>query len=198
MQTIDGYVVYSRTNVSRRFRGGRALGLTVLVAAIGMGAFVAGRATNTPQAAAPAKLDARVVPPTPDRAASDEARLAAFQQAVALSYVSKTAFAPVEEPRPIADPQARAHPRKPDPGPTKKAAALLAPVPPSRPVEPLAATIVAQAAPRPDPAPSGYMGAIGNFARSMERVPSRVGEFATGTSRSVLGAFSSARSRIGL
>jgi hypothetical protein len=32
MQTIDGYVVYSRTNVSRRFRGGRALGLTVLVA----------------------------------------------------------------------------------------------------------------------------------------------------------------------
>ena len=96
MQTINSYVVYSSPNARRRRRRRRALLAavpTLFAIAIAAGIVFMGRADD-PAAAARSKLDARVVAESSTASRSDdEARIAAFQESVAISHLAPAASA---------------------------------------------------------------------------------------------------------
>ena len=203
MQTIDSYVVYSSPNARRRTRRRRALLAAVAtIAAVAVAAGIAflGRAGDLSMTASHSKLDARVVAESSTAMRSDdEARIAAFQESVAISHLASTAGA--DEPqtagsgaKPTGQP-----PRKPAQRPTAKSAVAATPVPQSRPATP--EVIVANLPPAPQVAPAPPAAKpqlLGTIAQDVERAPGEVQDFARRMTDRVFGGLADVRVRVGL
>jgi hypothetical protein len=208
MQTIDSYVVYSSPNARRRRRRRRALLAavpTLFAIAIAAGIVFMGRADDP--AAARSKLDARVVAESSTASRSDdEARIAAFQESVAISHLAPAASAAGADQPQTAEPGARptsGPPRKPAQRPTPKSAGVATPVPQSRPATPevIPDVIVADLPPAPRVAPAppdAKPQFLGTIAQDVERAPGAVQDFARRMTDGVLGGLADVRVRVGL
>jgi len=166
------------------------LGAALAAAALSAAAWLA-RPAAVVVAAAPQKLDARILPAA--TASADEARIAAFQEAVALSFVRPLAAATAEADRRASAAASPAHPRG-------RAAPTVAkrdvPAPPPRPAAP--AAIAAAAPPAADPGDAGgSLRAIGEAARRLALAPVAARDFAAAAIGRAGGTLSAARARIG-
>jgi hypothetical protein len=129
----------------------------------------------------------------------DEARIAAFQESVAISHLASAAGA--DEPqtagsgaKPTGQP-----PRKPAQRPTAKSAVAATPVPQSRPATP--EVIVANLPPAPQVAPAPPAAKpqlLGTIAQDVERAPGEVQDFARRMTDRVFGGLADVRVRVGL
>ena len=206
MQTIDSYVIYSSPNARRRPRRRRALMAAVAIfaaMAIAAGFAVLGRAGGPSVTASRSKLDARVVVESSTALRSDdEARIAAFQESVAISHLAPAASAAgADEPqtagsgsRPTSAP-----PRKPAQTQTPKRAVVATPVPQSRPSTPEVIMADLPPAPRvaPEP-PDAKPQVLGTIAQDVERAPGAVQDFARRMTDRVFGGLADVRVRVGL
>jgi outer membrane biosynthesis protein TonB len=206
MQTIDSYVIYSSPEVRWRPRRTRApLAAVALFAtvAIAAGFTFLGRAGDPSTTASRAKSDARVVAESSAASRSDdEARIAAFQESVAISHVTPAApAAGADEPQTaevVAKPTDQpAH--KPAQKPAPKSAVAAAPVPQPRPATPEVIMADLPPAPPVPPAPAEakphFLAAI---AKNVERAPGEVQDFAHAMTDRLLGGFADVRGRVGL
>jgi hypothetical protein len=206
MQTIDSYVIYSTMDAPRPPTRKRALRLAVFLSvafavAAGLASFWRAGDLSTP--AARPKAEARVVAESPASLRSDdEARIAAFQQAAAISHLTLAPTAvgadgakPVG---PLSRPADRL-PRKPAQKPAPRSVMVAAPVPQSRPLAPEVIMADLPPAPQVEPAPAeGKPHLLGTIAQDVERVPSEVQDFASGMTDRALDALGNVRARIGL
>jgi hypothetical protein len=202
MQTLDLVVTNSWTAGPWRASRHRKLLVVASLAALALGAAAwLERPAVVSSASLRPKLDARISVAPVEAPSDDDARLAAFQQSVALSFVSKA---------PAAERDANSHmdvavlkplhPRnhalstvakRDDPAAT--------PVPPPRP--PVPEVIEANLPPAP-PADPGYVDAslqaLGDVGRRIARVPDRAREFAATAVDGLEGTLSDVRTKIGL
>ena len=200
MQTIDSYVVDSRANLRRTSRRGWAiLAFAPMAFGVTLASAVAllGHAGNQPTVAAHVKRDARIAEVATPTSPADEARLAAFQQSVAISQVTPAAFAPSQDAPPaIVSKPAPQPPRKPEPKPVARSAAIMPPLPQARPE---AAVAEPPAAPPVEAGRGGGVPAfVGKIARQVESVPRQAHEFASGATDRVFDAISYMRDKVGL
>jgi hypothetical protein len=207
MQTIDSYVISSSTDTWRRPRRRRApLAAVATFAAVAIAAGLAflGRAGDPSTTAAHAKLDARVVAESSTALRSDdEARIAAFQESVAISHLAAAApAAGADEPQ-RAESAAKLTgqlPRKPAQRPASKSALAPTPVPQPRPAAP-PEVIMADLPPAPPVAPAPVAAKshfLGTIVQDVERAPGAVEDVARAVSDRLLGGLADARARIGL
>ena len=206
MLTIDSYVIYSTMDAPRRPTRRRALRLGVFLSvtfAVAAGLASMWRAGDLSTPAGRPKAEARVAVESPTSLRSDdEARIAAFQQAAAMSHLTLAATAVGADGAQPAGPVSRLAdrlPRKPAQKPAPRSVMVAPPVPQSRPLAP--EVIMADLPPTPqvEPAPAeGKPHLLGTIAQDVERVPSQVQDFASGVTDRALGALASVRMRVGL
>jgi hypothetical protein len=217
MQTIDSYVISSSTNDRWRPRRSRvplAAVATFAAIAIAAGFAVLGRAGDPSTTAARSKLDARAVAESSTSSRSDdEARIAAFQESVAMSHLTPAVSAAAADAPQTAESAAkpRAQPsRKLTQRPAPKSVVAATPVPQPRPatpeiiiadLPPAPKVIMADLPPAPPVAPApadGKPGLLGTIAQDVERTPGAVQDFARAATDRVLGGLADARARVGL
>ena len=206
MKTIDSYVIYSSLDERRRPRRRRALPAAVAMfaaVAIAAGFAFLGRAGDPSTTASRAKLDARIaVESSTSLRSDDEARIAAFQESVAISHLTPVASVTgADQPqtaaagaKPTGDP-----PRKPAQKPAPKSALAAAPVPQPRPAAP--EVIMADLPPVPPvtPAPAAAKPRLlGTVAQDVESAPGEVQDFARAVTDRLLGGLANVRARVGL
>jgi len=197
MQTLDLVVTHSRVGGSWRVsRQRKLLAVAALAALAAGGAAWLERPPAGPATVERPKLDARI-PVVPDRApTADDARMAAFQQSVALSF-DKPLASVAGDPDPHRDAAAPrpAHPRY-------RALPTLAKgdVPAPRPEGPEVIVADLPSLP-PPPAKPGYVDislqAMGDAARRLALVPGQARDFTAAAVGRMSGALSEARARIG-
>jgi hypothetical protein len=205
--TLDLVVINSSTRVPwRASRERRVLAIAALAAlACGAVAWLERPAAVSDTSARP-KLAARILV-APDGAPSeDDARMAAFQEAVALSSV-KSVFATAGDggAQPVAVAVRPAHRRtRAVPVLAKRDAGAATPVPPPRPVTPTAIetpmVIEAVLPPAPAPDPSyidASLYAMGDAARGIALAPERARNIAVAAVERMSGALSQARANLG-
>jgi hypothetical protein len=200
-RTLDWVVIDTSTRESWRASRERRLLAIASLAALACGALAwLERPVAAPDTPAPPKLAARISI-APDRTpTADELRLAAFQEAVALSLV--TPASPVSgdaTPLPDAAGAKPAHrPNRAVPVLAKREAAMAIPVPPPRPVTPM--VIEAELPPAPPPDPSyldASLQAMGDAARGVALAPERARDVAAAALDRWSGALAKARARVG-
>jgi hypothetical protein len=206
MQTIDSYVIYSSPITRRRRRRRRALLAAVaMFAAVGIAAGFAfvGRAGDPSATASRSKSEARVVLASSTvLRADEEAKIAAFQESVALSHL--TPAAPVtsaDEPQTAgAGDKLTAQPaRKAAQKPAAKIVLAATPVPQPRPATP--DVIMADLPPAPQVAPAPAEAKpqlLGTIAQDVVSAPGEVQDFARAMTDRVLGGLAGIRVRVGL
>ena len=149
--------------------------------------------------AARSKLDARVVAESSTASRSDdEARIAAFQESVAISHLASAAGADEPQTGATAKPTGQP-PRKAAQKPTPKSAVAAPPVPQSRPATP--GVIVADLPPAPQVAPAPPAAKpqlLGAIAQNVGRAPGEVQDFARRMTDRVFGGLADVRVRVGL
>ena len=220
MQTFDLVVVHPMTVGVWRASPHRKLLLAASLAAValGAGAWLTRPPADSTTAAAP-KLAGRIAV-APQRAPTeDEARLAAYQQAVALSFVKPLAAPEADS---LADSAAAkpAHPRgRVAPMAAKRDARATAPLPPPRPTTPVATAVDAPppVAPPPDAPPQvifadlpaapppaadpGYfdasLQAMAGVGRGVARVPGATRDLAVATVDRLGGTLFAVGARLG-
>lgn len=210
MQTIDSYVITSSLGPPRRPRRRRSPAAAVAMfaaAAVVAGFAFLGRAGDPSMTAPRAKLDTRVVAASATASRSDdEARIAAFQESVAISRLTPVASAAgLDElqtaaagARPMIQP-ARKAPQRPAPK-SAVVAAPITPIPQSRPATPeviMADLPAARAAPTPTPTDT-KPSLLGTFAQGVEGAPGQVQDFARTMTDRLLGELADVRVRVGL
>jgi hypothetical protein len=172
--------------------------------AIAAGFAFLGRAGEPTPTASHAKLDARVAAEssTPQRS-DDEARLAAFQESVAISHLTAAASAAGADEPQRAESAAKLTgqlPRKPGLRPASKSAAAATPVPQPRPAAP-PEVVIADLPPAPPVAPTPAAAKphfLGSIAQDVERAPGEVEDFARAMTDRLLGGLADVRARVGL
>jgi len=203
MQTFDLVVTHPQT--VRPWRASRQRKLLIVASLAALAAGGAAWLARPPAdvaTTAPPKLEARMAFDQSRAQAEDEARIAAFQQAVALSIERQPpTAAPAGAPRSEAVAAKPARPRvRPAPTAAKPEIAAATPAPPPRPETPQ--VILADLPPPPPPVEPGYvdrsLGAIGDAARGAAHVPGQARDWAAAAVDRVGGALSDLRARVGL
>ena len=200
--TLDLVVINSSTRVPWRASRERRMLVIASLAALACGAVAwLERPAGVSDASARPKLAARILV-APDRAPTDDdARLAAFQQSVALSFLSS---APVAAGDGGALPDAAAvkpahRPTRAVPLVAKRDAAAAIPAPPPRPVTPMVIEAVLPPAPPPDPSyVDASLQAVADAGRGIALAPERARNFAAAAIERMSGALSQARANLGL
>jgi hypothetical protein len=205
MQTIDSYVIYSSPNALWRARRRRALpAAAAMFAAVAIAAGFAflGRAGDPSTTAPRAKSDARVVAESSTASRSDdEARIAAFQESVAISHLAPAAsVAGADQPQ-TAESGAKltGQPaRKPAQRPAPKSALAATPLPQSRPATPEVIMADLHPAPPVAPAPADRKPhLLATVAQDVERAPGEVQDFTRAVTDRLLGGLADFRARVG-
>ena len=206
MQTIDSYVIHSTTSDPWRRRPRRTRRIAVFLSAaiaVGTGFAFFGRVSDPSITASRPKADARVVAESSaSLSSSEEAKIAAFQEAAAISHLTLAASATggdeAQAAAPVSRPTGQLS-RKPAQKSALKSVVVAPSVPQARPFGP--EVIMADLPPTPqvDPAPSvGKPPLLGMIAQDVESVPSEVQDFAHGMTDRLLGALANVRVRVGL
>ena len=205
MQTIDSYVIYSTTAPwrPRRKRAQLVAILLTTVIAVAAGFAFLSRAGEPLTMASNPKSDARVVAESStSQRSDDEARIAAFQQAAAISHLTLAASATSGDAAPATGPATKSTdrlPRKPTQKPAPKSVMLAPPVPQSRPATPEVIMADLPPTPQADPPPAeDNPPLLGRIVQNVEGVPNEVQDFARGMTDRMLSALSNVRARVGL
>lgn len=208
MQTFDLVVTHPGTGgLWRASRQRKLFAIASLAAFVAGGAAWLERPAADSAIAARPKLDSRISVVPEQTPTDDDVRMAAFQQAVARSFLKSFAATSVGEVDPHSDAAASkaAHPRvRPVATAAKTDAPTVTPLPPPRPVAPevIVADIPAVLAPPPPAADPGYVGAslrvAGDVAHSVVVLPDQARDLAAATVDRVGGTLSGIRAGIGL